>query len=39
MGVVETFTEQEHRDALLSRRIKFVVEKDAMARDNACGGR
>ena len=26
------FTEEEHRDALIRRRIKFVVEKGAMAR-------
>jgi len=26
------FTEQQHRDALIRRRIKFVVEKGAMAR-------
>jgi len=29
---VKKFTEKAHRDALLRRRIKFVVEKGAMAR-------
>lgn len=29
---MKRFTEQAHRDALLRRRIKFVVEKGAMAR-------
>ena len=29
---MKQFTEEEHRDALLRRRIKFVVEKGAMAR-------
>jgi hypothetical protein len=26
------FTAEQHRDALIRRRIKFVVEKGAMAR-------
>src|SRR5262249_48275272 len=31
-GTMEIFTAEEHRNALIRRRIKFVVEKGAMAR-------
>ena len=29
---MDVFTQDQHREALLRRRIKFVVEKGAMAR-------
>ncbi len=29
---MQPFTAEEHQDALIRRRIKFVVEKGAMAR-------
>jgi hypothetical protein len=29
---VEVFTQEQHREAIIRRRIKFVVEKGAMAR-------
>ncbi|MCK4428237.1 MAG: hypothetical protein KAW16_07135 [candidate division Zixibacteria bacterium] len=32
LPIINTFTPEQHREALLRRRIKFVVEKGAMAR-------